>query len=266
MLDILIPTCGRPAGLAVTLATLVGQDHGPFRVVVADQSDVPVAGMAELAAVVRVLEAHGASVELVRNWPRRGLAQQRQFLLDRVEAPMALFLDDDLVLEPWVLGQMTRALGHAGCGFVGSAVIGLGHARDHRPHEQAVRFWDGPVEPETLRPDGPAWNRHRLHNAANLWHVQQRLAPDPRRPRLYRVAWVGGCVLYDTAKLRAAGGFDFWRDLPTTHCGEDVLAQLRVMARFGGAGLMPSGVYHQELPTTVPDRRHDAPRLLEHAL
>ncbi len=42
----------------------------------------------------------------------------------------------------------------------------------------------------------------------------------------------------------------------------DVLAQLRVMARFGGCGLLPSGVYHQELPTTVVERRVDAPKLL----
>lgn len=42
----------------------------------------------------------------------------------------------------------------------------------------------------------------------------------------------------------------------------DVLAQLRVMARFGGAGLIPSGPYHQELPTTVTDRRCDAPPVL----
>jgi hypothetical protein len=46
------------------------------------------------------------------------------------------------------------------------------------------------------------------------------------------------------------------------HAGEDVLAQLRVMASHGGCGIMPSGAYHQELPTTVPDRRVDAPQVL----
>lgn len=81
-------------------------------------------------------------------------------------------------------------------------------------------------------------------------------------PRLYKLAWAGGCVLYDTAKLRRAGGFEFWRELPGEHCGEDVLAQLRLMARDGGCGLLPSGAYHQELPTTVPQREVDAPRVL----
>src|SRR5205823_11512291 len=115
------------------------------------------------------------------------------------------------------------------------------------------------VQPEEITPESPQWDRHRLHNAANLYHVQQRLGLTPDRQRTYKVAWVGGCVLYDTAKLRAAGGFNFWPDLPPQACGEDVLAQLRVMARYGGCGLIPSGVYHQELPTTVPDRSVNAP-------
>ena len=74
---------------------------------------------------------------------------------------------------------------------------------------------------------------------------------------------MGACVLYDVAKLRAAGGYSFWRELPPEHSGEDVLAQLRVMARYGGCGIIPSGVYHQELPTTVTDRRVDAPKVLD---
>jgi hypothetical protein len=77
-------------------------------------------------------------------------------------------------------------------------------------------------------------------------------------------SWVGGCALYDVDKLRRAGGYSFWRQLPRQHCGEDVLAQLRVMAQFGGCGLIPSGAFHQELPSTVPDsdRQADAPLLL----
>ena len=69
-------------------------------------------------------------------------------------------------------------------------------------------------------------------------------------------------MLYDRAKLDAVGGFDFWRDLPPAHCGEDVVAERRVMARFGGAGILPSGAYHLESPTTVPDREHNASNLL----
>jgi hypothetical protein len=68
--------------------------------------------------------------------------------------------------------------------------------------------------------------------------------------------------MYDRGKLCAVGGFGFWRQLPVEHCGEDVLAQQRVMARYGGCGLLPSGIYHQELPTTLKDRRVNAPKVL----
>ncbi|MCY7275529.1 MAG: hypothetical protein LH702_17765 [Phormidesmis sp. CAN_BIN44] len=145
---------------------------------------------------------------------------------------------------------------------MGSALSGLSFIEDIRPHEQAIEFWEGHVEPETLNPGMPEWERWRLHNAANLYHLQQRLGITPERSRKYRVAWVGGCVMYDTEKLRNVGGFQFWRDLPANHCGEDVLAQQRVMSRYGGCGLIPSGVYHQELETTIHDRTINAPVVL----
>ncbi len=255
--DVLIPTYRRPAALAVTLAGLVWQTFRDFRVVISDQTeDLDAAYCSEPAAVTRVLAARGNPVAVHKHLPRRGLAEQRQSLLDNVESPFALFLDDDLVLEPWVLGQMVAALRDERCGFVGSAVIGLSFINDVRPDEQAIEFWEEPVQPEEVRA------RHRLHSATNLYHVQQRLGLTPGQTRRYRIAWVGGCVLYDTQKLRASGGFSFWEQLPLEHSGEDVLAQLRVMARFGGCGLIPSGVYHQQLPTTVPDRRIDAPLVL----
>jgi GT2 family glycosyltransferase len=50
--------------------------------------------------------------------------------------------------------------------------------------------------------------------------------------------------------------------LPRDHCGEDVLAQMRLRARYGGCGVLPSGAYHLQLETTVPDRSVDAPYVL----
>lgn len=261
--DVLIPTRSRPVALAATLATLIGQTHRSFGVVVADQSDGAASfDTLETQAVVRLLQARGQPVRLLRNLPRRGLAQQRQFLLDQSAAPAVLFLDDDVLLEPDLLERLLQALHEAGCGFVGSAVIGLSYRDDERPSQQAIEFWNGPVQPETVVPGTAAWQRHLLHNAANLWHVQRQQLARRGGQRLYKVAWAGGCVLYDREKLRACGGFGFWRELPEAHCGEDVLAQLRVMARFGGCGLLPSGAYHQELPTLVADRRCDAPLAL----
>jgi hypothetical protein len=125
-----------------------------------------------------------------------------------------------------------------------------------------LELWTGPVTPEVVVPGSVAWKRYRLHNAANLLHVERNLALEHGQVVKYKVAWVGGCVLYDREKLRQAGGFEFWRALPESHCGEDVLAQLRTMAAFGGCGIIPSGVYHQELPTTIEDRSINAPELL----
>jgi glycosyltransferase involved in cell wall biosynthesis len=261
--DVLVPTYRRPAALAATLATVAAQSVGRLRVVVSDQTEEAADGVgAEAQSVLRMMAARGNEVEVHRHLPRRGLAEHREFLLSRAQARYALFLDDDVLIDPDLVERLVRAIRAEGCGFVGSAVIGLSFAGDVRPDEEHIELWEGRVQPEVVAPDSPAWSRHRLHNAANLWHVQRRLGLSPTVQRVYKVAWVGGCVLYDVDKLRRAGGYSFWRDLPREHCGEDVLAQLRVMARFGGCGLIPSGAYHQELPTTVPDREADAPLLL----
>ena len=253
--DILIPTYRRPAALAVTLTSLVAQTCRDFCIVISDQTEDsdPVA-TGEVQAVLRVLRAHGHNVEIHKHLPNLGMAEQRQFLLDRAQGEYCLFLDDDLILEPDVISRMLIAIQEEGCGFVGSAVIGLSFIDDVRPHEQKIEFWDSPVQPETVEPNTPEWERWRLHNAANIYHIQQSLGLTSNIQRKYRVAWSGGCVMYDTAKLRSIGGYSFWEELPPKHCGEDVLVQLRIMALYGGCGLIPSGVYHQELPTTIVDR------------
>ncbi|WP_246860680.1 glycosyltransferase family 2 protein [Noviherbaspirillum sp. UKPF54] len=261
--DVLVPTCNRPYALAVTLAALHSQDFQDFRVIVSDQSEPGSAfEQPEVRALLRILEAGGRAVVPLRHLPRRGLAEQRAFLLSQAAAPYCLFLDDDVMLEPDTLDRLYRTIRAQRCGFVGSALHGLSFIDDVRPHQQDIEFWEGRVEPEAVSPDSAAWERHHLHSAANLFHVECGLGLRKGETRLYRVAWIGGCVLFDTDKLRAVGGFDFWPALPCEHCGEDVLAQLRVMERFGGCGMIPSGAYHLELPTTVPRREVDAPKVL----
>jgi GT2 family glycosyltransferase len=267
LLDVLIPTCDRPEALAVTLTSLAAQTLTSFRVVVSDQSerpDLPDGAICapEVLTPLRLLQARGRGVETHRHLPRRGLAEQRQFLLDHASARYALFLDDDVMCEPDLLERLLAVMLEQQCGFVGMPLVGLSHLDDVRPHQQAVEPWEGPVEPERITPGDPRWVRHHLHSAANAWHVQEQMRLKKSSPLLYKVAWIGGCVLYDVAKLRAVGGFEFWRELPPTHCGEDVLAQLRVMATYGGCGVLPTGAFHQQLPTTVPDRSTDAPYLL----
>ena len=262
-IDVLIPTCNRACALAVTLAALSAQTMRRFRIFISDQSDAPGAlGSAEVAAMLRYLAAADIAVEAQRHLPRHGMAEQRAFLLSRSDAPYCLFLDDDVIVEPDLLARLYQAITEQRCGFVGSALHGLSFLFDRRPAQQEIELWEGGVTPEQVLPGTGAWDRHHLHSAANLYHVQQRLALERAGTRCYRVAWVGGCVLFDSDKLRAAGGFDFWRQLPPEHCGEDVLAQLRVMEKFGGCGIIPSGAYHMELPTTIASRDVDAPKVL----
>ncbi|MDK6079174.1 glycosyltransferase [Massilia varians] len=265
-IDVLVPTCGRPAALAVTLTAIGAQDYPALRIVVSDQTEGSTAlGQAEVVAVLRYLRARGHQLETWHHLPRRGMAEQRAFLLAQVQAPYCLFVDDDVILEPGLVRRLHGLLVRQGCGFAGSAVHGLSYLGQERPAQEQLTFWEHRVEPETVMPGSSAWARHHLHSAANLFHLQRRLGVPPDQERAYRVAWVGGCVMFDSAKLRAAGGFDFWPALPPEHCGEDVLAQLRVMERFGGCGMLPSGAYHMELPTTLKERRVDAPwALLPH--
>jgi glycosyltransferase involved in cell wall biosynthesis len=247
----------------VVLTALHAQTFADLRVIVSDQSEQQAAfDKPEVKALLRILRSCGREVLAHRHLPRRGLAEQRAFLLSQVSAPYCLFLDDDVVLEKDVIERLYDAIREQQCGFVGSALHGLSFIDDVRPHQQRIEFWESRVLPESVSPARPAWDRHHLHSAANLFHVQRNLGLQGGQTRLYRVAWIGGCVLFDTGKLRAVGGFDFWTQLPPDHAGEDVLAQLRVMERFGGCGMIPSGAYHLELPTTVPIRDADAARML----
>jgi GT2 family glycosyltransferase len=254
-LDVLVPTCNRPVELATTLAGLAAQEH-PFGVVMSDQSHgQPSYGTPAALTMVRALRAAGHPVRAGRHLPRRGLAEHRAALLARSDARYVLFLDDDVWLEPGTVGRLYEAIVTLRCGLVGSAVQGLSYLDDVRPAElEPFERWSGRPEPERVEPGTPAWERWKLHNAANPLHLAHRHLRPGERWVPYKIAWVGGCVLYDRQVLDACGGFDFWTDLPAEHCGEDVLAQQRVLAAAGGAGILPSGAYHLESPTTVPDR------------
>ncbi|SCL17060.1 Glycosyl transferase family 2 [Micromonospora inyonensis] len=260
-LDVLIPTRNRAAELAVTLSGLAAQEGVPgFGVAVSDQSDgAPAFRHPAVATMARVLRHRGHPVLLTRRLPRRGLAEHRAYLLDRSTARYVLCLDDDVWLEPGTLHRLVTAITELDCGFVGNAVHGLSYLDDVRPQtHRHYEEWSGPPVPETVRPGTLEWQRATIHSAANLLHVTGRLTLPAGAWRAYKVSWIGGCVLYDRVRLVEAGGFDFWRRLPEGHQGEDVAAQLAVLARYGGAGILPSGAYHLESPTTVTERDVEA--------
>jgi GT2 family glycosyltransferase len=259
--DVLLPTCNRLPSLIFTLSGVAGQSLTDLRVVLADQSREPVEAAPVVQTLRRVIEARGGATEYHHRLPAQGIAEQRHFLLTRATADAVLFLDDDVLMEPWVLERLLGTLREERCGFVGAFPTGLSFRDDVRPHQQHVEFWDGPVRPEAVDPGTPAWERYHLHRAANAWHRSQALpAGEVRR---YKVAWVASCVLYDRRKLLEVGGFDFWSRLPRFHSGEDVLVQNLLMRRWGACALMPSGTYHAEVPSTV---LNDAGTVDGHAL
>lgn len=257
--DVLIPTCGRKTGLAVVLTSLLGQTFTDFDVVISDQTpEEDYLQSIEIQTLVRALEWQGHRVHVHRHLPRRGMAEQRSFLLGQSSAPCVHYLDDDVLLDPPVIQRMLDVLRLEGCGFVGCPATGLEYLSDVRPHQQNIELWHGPVRPEPFTPDSVPMERHRVNNAANPLHLEQRLAPDGRVVR-YKVAWVGGAnVLYDRTKLVSVGGFSWWRRLPAEHAGEEVVAQFLLIRKYGGCGVLPSGTYHLGLPTNVEDRRTNA--------
>ena len=248
--SVLIPTYERAESLAMTLSGVAAQTVPDLQVVVSSQGrhkaeDSPVA-----RAVGRVIAARGGSVEWHHREPR-GIAEQRQFLLERAKAEPILFLDDDIFMEPWVIERLFSVLEAEKCGFVGAFPAGLTFLNDVRPDQQVFEPWKCPVRPEVVEKDGPGWERWHLHRAANLYHVAQRLDLPPGRFLRYKVAWVGSCVLYSREKLLEVGGFSFWTRLPRYHKAEDILVQNLLMRRFGGCGVVPSGTYHAEVETTT---------------
>ncbi len=259
--DVLVPTCNRLNSVIMTLSGLSLQSLSDFHLIVSDQSDRPIEDKPVIRTLCRLIEARGGSVEWHYRVPSRGIAEQRDFLLRRSTADAVLYLDDDVLMEPWVLESLCDVLQTQRCAFVGAFPAGLSHRDDVRPEQQVIEYWQGPVEPEVVEPASQAWERWNLHRAANLYHAALSLPPGERR--LYKVAWVASCVLYNRKMLLDVGGFSFWSRLPRYHSGEEVLVQNLLMRRWGGCAIIPSGTYYSEVDSTV---LNDAGTVEGHAL
>ena len=259
LIDVLIPTYRRKTGLAIVLTSLLAQTFTDFDVIISDQTgDDSYLESIEIQTLVQALNWRGHRVVLYHHLPQRGMAEQRNFLVEQSRAAYVHFLDDDVLLDPPVMERMVRVLQAERCGFVGCAATGLSYLDDVRLHQQHIELWTGPVEPEPFEPDSIPWDRHKINNAANPLHLEQRLVKGGGIVR-YKVAWVGGAnVLYDRAKLVDVGGFSWWHRLSPVHAGEEVVVQFLLIRKYGGCGILPSGTYHLGLPTTVDDRRCNA--------
>jgi len=91
---VIIPTLGRPAGLARTLAALAAGTAVPGRVVVVDDGSAPAAA----AAIAAVAAAAGA--DLARRPVTGGPGAARDTGLARVTTPLVAFVDGEVEPEP----------------------------------------------------------------------------------------------------------------------------------------------------------------------
>ncbi len=247
--DILLPTYNRESSLIMCLSGVAGQTCSNYRLIVSDQSDRPTRDNPVIQSIIRIIEARGGTVDWHYRQPSKGIAEQRDFLLNQATAEYILYLDDDVWMEPNVLRTLLDTIQEKGCGFVGAFPNGLSYRDDIRPQQQHIEFWEGPVVPEAITPDSPEWERNVLHRAANLYHVGLQIPGGEKR--LYKVAWIAACILYDRKKLLEIGGFSFWDQLPHYQSGEEVLVQNLMMRRWGGCSIIPSGTYFSEIPSTV---------------
>jgi len=264
--DVLIPTMNRLQSLIMTLSGVALQSRTDLGVIVADQSDEPANCSEVVRSLCKLIEARGNRVCWYHRKERFGIAEQRDFLLRVSSADAVLYLDDDVIMESWVVEKMANVLEEQGCAFVGAFPTQPTYIDDVRPHQQHIEYWAGRVQPEVVNPGDPKWHRATLHTAANLFHVAQGLGLPPGDVRLYKVSWIGACVMYDRRKLLEIGGFSFWRRLPRKLVGEDALVQNILMRLWGGCGIVPSGTYFAEVPSNFPDqyrsRDHHALMLL----
>src|SRR5689334_13984510 len=135
------------------LSGVAAQTLADLRVVVADQSDVSGRESQVAQTLLRVIEARGGCVEWHDRPQVHGIAEQRDFLLRQATADAVLYLDDDVLMEPWVVARLLEVLREQHCGFVGAFPAGLSHREDVRPEQQRIELWDGPVQPEIVEPD-----------------------------------------------------------------------------------------------------------------
>ena len=206
------------------------------------------------------LRQRGHPVLLTRRLPRRGLAEHRGVPARPVGGPLRAVPRRRRLAGAGGAGPdgQPRSAGAGAAGSSATRCTACRTSTTSAPRRTAIRgVGPGRPGPNWSAPDSLAVAPARTrHPAANLLHIQQNLGPAAGRAwRAYKVSWIGGCVLYDRAhwSTRAAstsgGG-----------AGEPLRARTwppssRCWPGTAGPGMLPSGAYHLESPTTVTDRR-----------
>jgi len=87
------PTFQRLKAPVATLTSLCYQFEKNFEIVISDQSlDEDIYNDKTIQTIINLLELHGRPVSILKNFPLKGMAQQRQFLLEKSDSCYSLFL------------------------------------------------------------------------------------------------------------------------------------------------------------------------------
>ena len=138
--DIIIPTRNRQDLAADTIGLLLQQDYSPFRIIVADQSDSPSERILAIAAHDSRLVYHVAA--------SRGLTNGRNEALTLAQAPVVIFVDDDIIPEPdFIRGHVSVYADPIVAGAVGAITERRMEMQRPVPSDKTgrINWWTGEI-------------------------------------------------------------------------------------------------------------------------
>lgn len=223
---VILPTYRRPESLARTLAGLAGQDPGvEWELVVIDNDDAPGA-----EAVFRSSEeAFGGRARMVRE-TRRGSAYARNRGIEASRGDVTAMIDDDVVPAPDWLGKLVEPILAGRCSGVGGLVL---------------------LDPSVER---PKWfDEVAIGGYLARWD----LGAEERELSEKEFFLTANCA-FDTARLRASGGFEpsLGPRGRTPLVNDDALLVRRVRDGGGAVRWVPDAVVFHELPPTRLNSRY----------
>jgi GT2 family glycosyltransferase len=165
-LSVVVPTYRRPGLLGRCLDALAGQDvtGDRFEVVVADDGSGD-----DTAAVVRAAARRSGNVRLEVLEVNRGPAAARNRALQAAQAPLVLFLDDDVEASPTLVS--THLAGHASAQDERLGILGLVRWAPHLTVTPFMRWLDRSglqFAYDTWLQPGPVPVPHAAFYTANL--------------------------------------------------------------------------------------------------
>ncbi|MGH2785492.1 MAG: glycosyltransferase family 2 protein [Actinomycetota bacterium] len=224
--SIILPTYRRPESLARTLDGVLAQGAGfEWELIVIDNDDAPGA-----EPVFRSREeAFGGRARLVRE-TRRGSAHARNRGIEEVSGVVTAMLDDDVVPAPDWLERITEPILAGRCSGAGGLVV---------------------LDPSVERP--PWFDELAVGGYLARWD----LGHSERALEAKEFILTANCA-FDTAKLRATGGFEptLGPRGKTPLVNDDALLVRKVRELGGSVRWVPGAVVFHELPPTRLNHRY----------